>query len=226
MSTAADVRTILVVDPDPFLQEMIEAGFRLFNPSWTMLRAASPSEAFSQLHVHEVSAVITELEFPDARPRGVEFLLALEDRIRRFPVIVLSSAPADTFRDLVRVEAFLSKPPDMDLLLRTVHQAIQEESIVRGITLTAFLQMLELESKTCTLTVSAGLDVGRLFIRDGILIHAEAGRRVGRPAAYAIIGWDDPLIKVSNRCEIEPTMSVRLHVLVMDWAVDRDHGVR
>ncbi len=44
---------------------------------------------------------------------------------------------------------------------------------IEGVTLSSFLQMLEMEHKTCIVNVTAGAETGRIFFLNGTLIDAE-----------------------------------------------------
>lgn len=219
---------ILVVDSDPMLQEMIEAGLRLFNPEYQVVRAENPETALLQLRRYAVTLVITDLEFPNARQKGIEFLLDLEEFSPQLPVIILTEASAQDFEGLVRAEAFIAKPPDMDHLLSKVHHVVQEnkESILRGISLESFLQVLEVERKTCTLTITSGQHNGRLFIDEGELIHAETDHLESKAAAFAMLSWPDYRIKIIERCHARPTITERLNSILMEWCVEKDHSAR
>lgn len=220
---------LLLVDPDPLLQEMVETGLRLFNPGFVVLKADDPEAALELLRRYKVEVVITELEFPQsaAKKRGIELLLDLETLSPQVPVIVLTEASLDEFRDLLRARAFLAKPPDMDSLLHKVHQLVQEsrESILRGISLESFLQVLEVERKTCTLTITSGHRVGRLYVHEGILIHAETEHFESKAAAFAILSWPDYSIKIVEKCDALPTITDRLNAILMEWCVNKDHGL-
>lgn len=226
----SDTTHLLLIDPDPLLQEMIETGLRLFNPSFVVLKADNPEAALPLLRRHKIEVVITELEFPKAPGRtqksGLDLLLSLETLSPQLPVIVLTEAALDDFRDLLHARAFLAKPPDMDSLLHQVNQLVQEnrESILRGISLESFLQVLEVERKTCTLTITSGHRVGRLYVHEGILIHAETEHFEAKAAAFAILSWPDYSIKIVEKCDAEPTITDRLNAILMEWCVNKDHG--
>lgn len=217
---------ILVVDSDPFLQEMIEAGFRLFNPRFVIIQADNPDSALLLLHRYDVEVVVTEIRFPGSRKSGSQLLLDLEEYAPQLPVIILSDAEEEEFCGLVRAEAFIAKPPDMDGLLKTVNRVIQQNraSVLRGISLESFLQILQVEGKTCTLKVTSGDLVGRLYIHRGDLIHAETDRFESKAAAFAMLSWPDYSITIIERCEAKPTITDRLNAILMEWCVKKDHA--
>lgn len=222
-----ETHTLLVVDPDELLVEMIESGFRLDAGRFEVVKAAEPAAALALLKRTHVDAIVTELEFPQATKTGVEFLLDLEDWAPQLPVIVLTEGPTIEVQGMFKAAAFLSKPPDMDHLLRKVERAVHQskESILRGISLETFLQILQVERKTCTLTVNAGRHVGRLYVHDGELIHAETDSLQSKAAAFAMLSWADYTIKVSEVCQARPTITERLNAILMEWCVQKDHGL-
>ena len=224
----ADGTRVLMVEPDPFLREMVEAGIRLYNPSFGISHAENPETALLLLRRYEISLVLTEIHFPDAEIRGAEFLLQLKEHAPQLPVILLTENTAvEDFLHLTNISSVVGKPPDMDQLLRTINQVVQEnrESILRGISLESFLQILEVERKTCTLTIRSGYQTGRLFIHDGELIHAETGELKSKAAAFAMLSWPDYSIKITERCDAQPTIAERLNSILMEYCVQKDHGL-
>ena len=217
---------ILFVDPDPLLQEMLESGFRLHNPDYSVLKADSPETALRLLPRYPVEVVVTEIEIPESRLGGAGFLRALEEHSPQLPIIVLTSAILEDFHSLARAAAIIPKPPDMDYLLRKVHLVVQEtqESVLRGISLEGFLQVLEVEAKTCTLTVTSGPLIGHLYVHRGRLIHADTDRLESKAAAFAMLSWPDYTIKVLEKCDAEPTITERLNAILLEWCVQKDEG--
>ena len=72
---------------------------------------------------------------------------------------------------------------------------------IRGISLDSFLQMVQMEGKTCTLTVKTADEVGYLYFLKGDLIDAEAGEVKHKEAAALIISWNDPVIEIEEDCQ-------------------------
>jgi outer membrane protein assembly factor BamD (BamD/ComL family) len=72
---------------------------------------------------------------------------------------------------------------------------------IHGISLDAFLQMVQMEKSTCTLTVKSREGVGYLYISNGDLIAAETGDLKNVEAAHRIISWDQSEIDIENVCD-------------------------
>ncbi|MEA3280154.1 MAG: DUF1566 domain-containing protein [Thermodesulfobacteriota bacterium] len=72
---------------------------------------------------------------------------------------------------------------------------------IQGISLDSFLQMVQMEGKTCTLTVKTADAVGYLYFLKGDLIDAEVGEVKHKEAAALIISWNDPVIEIEEDCQ-------------------------
>ncbi len=86
---------------------------------------------------------------------------------------------------------------------------------IDGISLSAFLQLLELERKSCTLIVSQGGAIGHMYFLEGQLIDAEYKDLFGLEAAYAILSWENPAFRLSDTEERIQRITLSLtHVLL------------
>ncbi|MBW1898746.1 MAG: DUF4388 domain-containing protein, partial [Deltaproteobacteria bacterium] len=74
---------------------------------------------------------------------------------------------------------------------------------VQGISLDSFLQMVQMEKTTCTLTVKFEAEIGYLYVLSGDLIAAETGDLKNVAAAHRIISWDESTIEIENVCNKE-----------------------
>ena len=77
---------------------------------------------------------------------------------------------------------------------------IKIEGKIQGVTLEAFLQMINTEGKTCTLKVGSLDGVGYIYILDGELIAAEVGVLKNEAAVFQMLCWDNAVIEIKNVC--------------------------
>lgn len=220
-----EARDIVVFDPDPLLRELITTGFLLHRPEWTLHPVENAEEAIAATWRRRVHLVLAALEIPGDSRGGLELVEALARREPRIPAIVLAETPSRALDGRVRPRAVVAKPPDMDVLFRRAEQVLEgtKESIVHGISVETFLQILEVERKTCTVTVRAADTEGRIFFRDGRLIHAEAAPEKGRDALFRILSWSAPDLRVHDHCRARPSIDDALRSLLLEFAVQRDH---
>ena len=68
---------------------------------------------------------------------------------------------------------------------------------MKGISLSAVLQVINLERQSCDIEARSDGKTGQLHFRDGDLVDAIADDLGGEDAAYAILGWDNPEFEVN-----------------------------
>ena len=84
-----------------------------------------------------------------------------------------------------------------------------------------------MERKTCTLKVESEGQVGRLYLRDGVLLDARTGDTSGDRAAITIASWPSPAITIFGTCpERDRTVESRLGFIVMEAMRLRDEAMR
>jgi hypothetical protein len=88
---------------------------------------------------------------------------------------------------------------------------------LHGVSLSAILQMLHLERKTCVVEVSAHGLLGSLILVNGELVDASAGDLSGEEAACEILGWIDPQTAILDGAEtFRHTVQRPITQLIMD----------
>jgi predicted regulator of Ras-like GTPase activity (Roadblock/LC7/MglB family) len=88
---------------------------------------------------------------------------------------------------------------------------------VENLTLASFLQLLEMERKTCSLAVSSLGHHGLLYLREGHLVGAEMAGLKGQPAALEIVTWENADIEISDHLpRFEPEIEATLRFLLME----------
>jgi len=95
--------------------------------------------------------------------------------------------------------------------------SLQEKSnaFISGFMLANFLQLINLEQKTCTLKVMSKDKVGYLYLNKGELVNAEADGMDGEKAATRIISWKNVQTEVQDNCQTERKVHTSLmHILL------------
>ncbi|MFC1489284.1 DUF4388 domain-containing protein, partial [Thermodesulfobacteriota bacterium] len=97
---------------------------------------------------------------------------------------------------------------------------------IQGVSLDSFLQMVQVERTTCTLTVKAENEVGHLYVLNGDLIAAETGDLKNVAAAHRIISWDKSTIEIENVCnKEEKQINEPLMNILMEGLKLRDENI-
>ena len=95
--------------------------------------------------------------------------------------------------------------------------SLEEKSntFINGFMLANFLQLINLEQKTCTLKVKSKNKVGYLYLNKGELVNAEADGMDGEKAATRIISWQNVQTEVQDNCRTERKVHTPLmHILL------------
>lgn len=192
---------MLLVDDEPDLLEVISKGLALLLPSIEVYTSRSVSEAIAQLAARPFGLVVTDLLMPGMD--GFELLAYLSCSPRRIPVIVMSGHLTPTSRQRIATFGGLwtfEKPVHLQELADAIGSlfASGPGSVVHGVSVPGFLQLLEIEKKTSTLTVRQDDTVGRLFLNRGRLVDAECGALRGVEAAQRLVGLPNARLEVTN----------------------------
>ena len=96
--------------------------------------------------------------------------------------------------------------------------SLQEKSnaFISGFMLANFLQLINLEQKTCTLKVKSKNKVGYLYIDKGELVNAEADGMDGEKAATRIISWKNAQAEVQDSCQTERKVHTPLMQILLN----------
>jgi CheY-like chemotaxis protein len=206
------MKHVLIVDDEPSLLRSIESGFENQQERFQVLTAANGREALAVLDSQAIDLVITDLRMPVMD--GFELLAEMSSRFSHIPNVVMSAfgtpkiekqlAGLGTFR-------FLDKPVDFDTMEQCINCALDaiddEAGSLSGISLANFLQLIEVEGKTCTLFVFSNTHHrGVLHFQSGRLINASSGGLTGNQAVIEMVTWEN--VKLSlHELTLEPDES-------------------
>jgi len=201
------VSRILIVDNDPTQTRLLARSLARKRPDLTVVTSTNGAEAVRVMGERAVDLIITNLLMPELD--GFELLGWVAKNCPEVPVFVMSDSSADDTKARVNelgAVAYFSKPLDLKAVLARMTDELSQtvRGHVQNVSLASFLQLMEMERKTCTLTVSCAESSGKLVIRKGELIAAETAELRGTQAAIAIIAWPNPSITISSPLAAEP----------------------
>lgn len=188
------MKNILIVDDEETLLLIIASRFKNCRDRFTVFTALNGKEAVKILESENINIVVTDLKMPEMD--GFELLIYMGNNFPSLPVIVNSAYCNPEIQskiDAIGSIRVLDKAADFDLLLEVVMQELDDHpsGSISGISTSGFLQLIEMEQKTCLLEVqSAGQTKGLLYIVKGDLYDASCGDLSGIDAAYKVIGWN------------------------------------
>jgi CheY-like chemotaxis protein len=219
---------LLIVDDEPAQSKGLLRAILLRRPEYTVLTSASGAEAIAILEKQHIDLVVTDLQM--AEMDGFQLLAwLLNNRPSTLAFAMTAYGSEETqarLEQLGAIECF-SKPLDIDALFSRLSEGIAQsiQGHVQNVGLASFLQLIELERKTCTLEVRSAEHVGSLYLRRGELLHARTAGLDGEAAALAIIGWINASIAIQSGCRVrERTIFKPVYHIVMESMRIHDEG--
>jgi CheY-like chemotaxis protein len=201
------MKNVLIVDDErPFLLSLTD-GLAVYANDFTVVTALNGKEAVKVLDSTEVDLVVTDLRMP--KMDGFELLAHMSGQYPNIPVIVMTAYGTPEIEERLQdmgTFQYLEKPLEFNVLADRIFDALKSGSSldrIHGISLAAFLQLLEMENKTCTLTVKSHDKEGHLYFVKGNLMQAETGKVKGVEAALSIVGWDNVAIEIQYTCTVK-----------------------
>ena len=210
---------LIVDDEKPFLLSVTD-GLAAYAKDFTVLTAINGKEAVKALSTSEVNLVVTDLRMP--KMDGFELLAYMSGNYPDIPVIVMTAYGTPEIEERLQKMGtfhYLEKPLDLNVLADKITDSLAagaSQDRIHGISLAAFLQLVEMEGKTCTLTIKSQSKEGRLYFVKGVLMQAEAGSFQGEEAALDIVAWDNVVIEIQYVCTVKKSIELPLAEILME----------
>jgi CheY-like chemotaxis protein len=213
------MKKILVVDDEPAVLFALSEALADKRRGLQVVTASDGREAMRVLQEEQIHLVVSDLRMPDVD--GFELLAHLRRTHPSLPVILMTALGPEETSARLGTDALecLSKPFDVAVLRRKIVDMLAQriQGRVENISLASFLQLLEIERKTCTLSITSGESRGQLYFRSGKLLGAETGDLTGSEAALEIMAWEHADIEISDICPVNgPPLPSGLAFLLME----------
>jgi len=216
-------KKVLIVDDDRILLSLTEKKLKKYENNFTVLTAADGLQAVSLLKENHISLVATDLHMP--RMDGFALLAHLSESYPDIPVIILTAYGSPTSKKNALeggAAEYLEKPFVMEDLIQKIIASLAKESeggILQTVPLEMFLQLVEMEQKTCTIRVTnktSGLK-GVLFFKNGELYDARVQDAKGLQSAYRILSWNKVALSIQDTCPVKiKRIPDNLQAILMD----------
>ena len=220
------MKKILIVDDEPAVLFALSEALADRRRGVKVATAANGNEAVAILESEKVDLMVTDLRMPEMD--GFELMAWLRRSFPQLPVIVMTAYVAESSRLGVGLDV-LEKPFDLGILKKKTSDMLRQsvKGRVENISLSSFLQLLEIEHKTCTLTVTSGEHGGRLYFRGGKLVGAETDGLADQDAALEIVTWEHADIEIADGCPADgPELEGGLRFLLMEGMRLKDERER
>jgi CheY-like chemotaxis protein/predicted regulator of Ras-like GTPase activity (Roadblock/LC7/MglB family) len=188
------MKKVLIVDDEKSLLLSIRAGFEAYKDRFQLFTAEDGKKAVKILESNAIDLVVTDIRMPEMD--GFELLVYMNTRYPSIPVLVMSAYGTREIQgkfESIGIIGFLDKPVDFDDLVKSIEEGLKQTTqtgTMTGFSVGSFLQLIEMEEKTCLLEVSARGKKGLFYFDRGVLFDAVSGRLIGEEAAIEMIMWN------------------------------------
>lgn len=217
------VRNVLIVDDDQIWLRLIQKKFQKYHDDFHTLIAIDGLSAIQKLRENPISLVVTDLQMPEMD--GLTLLAQLSESCPDIPVIIITAYSTPTYKRMVLERGavgYIEKPFPVEDLARKILVTLKKETeggTLQTVPLEIFIQLIEMEQKTCTLRITHKQSGKRgvLFFRDGDLLEARVKDSQGVKAAYQIFSWGEVSLSIEDACVLkEKRIEEDLQAILLD----------
>jgi CheY-like chemotaxis protein len=226
------IKNVLLVDDDQEMLHALKEGLGKYQETFAVWLALDGFEAVAHLRKNLISLVVTDLKMP--RMDGFELLAHIMEQYPDVPVIIITGHGTPEMERLAReggAVGYISKPFTIENLARQIIITLRKESeggTLHNVSAAIFLQLVEMEQKTCTVRLEDKLtrNKGILFFSEGDLVDARVNDLQGEPAAHQIFSWDQVNLSIQNGCALhEKKIHREMQHLILEAARQKDEAL-
>ena len=203
------IQKVLIVDDDHIWLRLIKKKFENYSDTFTTITALDGKQAVAGLEKHMISLVVTDMQMPEMD--GLALLAHLSESYPDIPVIIMTAFSTPSSKKTVLDEGaagYIEKPFVVEDLAKKIIKTLQKETeggTLQTVPLDMFIQLIEMEQKTCTIRVvnKPTGNKGILFFYKGDLMDARINNRQGNTAAYEIFAWDNVALSIQDECAVK-----------------------
>jgi len=189
------MNNVLIVDDEMEYLEILKNSMQKYEDRFEVLTALDGEEAIEVLKREHISVLVTDLVMP--KVDGLELLAYMSNNHPQVPCIVMTGYGSFEIKKRAANEVILSyfeKPLDFNELAWAILEGLDrldKGDLAARVSVTGWLQLVEMEQKTCLLEVRFGEKKrGVFYFNKGILYNARYNDLEGEDAALNMIGWN------------------------------------
>ena len=152
------IKKVLIVDDDQEMLLSLKEGLGRYNATFSVLLAGDGLLALEKLKKKTISLVVTDLRMP--RMDGFALLSEIMEHYPDIPVIIITGYSTPEMEQLAQeggAIGYVEKPFMIDDLAQKILGTLRKESeggTLHSVSSGMFLQLIEMEQKTCTIRLT------------------------------------------------------------------------
>lgn len=216
------MKTVLIVDDENEFLLSLTAGLEKFKRHFRVITAENGLQALKILSTKPVDLIVTDLRMPEMD--GFELLTRIGLDFPAKPVIVMSAFATEENEQLLNAIGgipLIEKPIDLRSLADLIQAKLDgafKGGALSGISLGNFLQLIEMEEKSCAIEIVTDTGQGNFYFIEGVLQDATFGGLQGEEAAIAMLAMTNVkiIIKELTKKDIPQRISTSLMSLLLE----------
>lgn len=194
---------VLVVDDNLDFLDSLKDGLKNYKEQFELLFASGVNEAVQVLKREAISLLVTDLKMP--KVDGLALLAYMSNNFFQIPCIVMTGYGSPAIRkrlDEENIFHYIEKPFSFTELAEAIIEGLdlRDEFAslkdISGVSVFSFVQLIEMEKKTCLLEACSNSDgKGLFYFEDGVLYDAICDSLKAEPAAIKMLSWDKARFK-------------------------------
>ncbi len=187
--------TVLVVDDNPRILKMMDSVRERHKDEFELIIANSGEMAISILQETNIDLVITDLVMPQID--GLTLLTRINELSPRTMCIAMTGYATDTVIKMLpdNLLRLIQKPFKVYELVAIINESLKTKppaGSVEGISIASFLQLIEMDEKSCALDVIlSDREKGTFLFKEGVLYDAFFEGVSGEEAALKILNHSE-----------------------------------
>ncbi|MCP4109943.1 MAG: response regulator [Desulfobacteraceae bacterium] len=213
---------VLVAEDDFSIRSLIKSYLRKYKDKFELIIVEDGLEAIKILRRKPISLLITDLKMP--KVEGLVLLSYMNTNFPKIPCIVMTSLRKPRLKERLKKDVlnYIEKPfkPDefANAIMSALKQDITMDTPLQGISIISFLELIQMEKKTCLCQIESPYDIsGSLYFDNGALFSAFYGSLEGEEAALEMFQLESVTIEFKEppQNEIERRIFTDLADLIM-----------
>ncbi len=190
---------ILIAEDDEKFKKILNIGLKKYEDRFKIITVGNGEEAVEVLEREPIAVLVTDLLMP--KMDGLALLAYMNEHHPETPCIVMTAHGTPRIKKKLQEDVlrYIEKPFKPDELAKAILPALDQDipgGALRGISIASFLQMIEIEAKTCLVEVEDPTNSkGLFYCKNGVLFDVVCGDLKGVDAALEILGMDNLKIR-------------------------------
>ncbi len=216
-------QTILIVDDDKELVRHLQENIQEISANYIIKSVEDGKKALEILEQENIDLVILDLEIPVMN--GLQVLSGLLHKGIWLPVFIITGSNInekdDKLKDFGIVDLIKRPfiPEEIVIKIDAIMKNREKKDLIKNFSLTAILQLIEMEKRTGILTIKIGRENGRMFFKDGKIMDVVVK---GLSTAEALEGFmnslhDDKEISIEY---IDHKKDKRINMTLMEMVIE------